>query len=127
MANRRGIALQRSRELIPRDNASDGTEPGTEDDVRAHANLVNVLLELLTQPVGEDGIGNNEKDGTAHVLTKNDDSHGDRNLRSRDKILDSYIGLHAKVKLVQLDLGYRRDGTLESKLTAEVIAPLPTP
>lgn len=127
MTNCRGIALQRSRELIARNNASDGTESDTEDDVRTDANLVDVLLELLAQPIGEDGIGSNEKDGTAHVLTKDDDSHGNRDLRRRDKILDSYIGLQVKVKLVNMDSGYKGDRILGSKLTAEVIAPLPIP
>lgn len=107
MANCRGIALQRSRELIARNKTSDGTESGTDDDVRADANLANMLLELFAQTVGEDGIGGNEKDGTAHVLTKDDDSHGNRDLQGRDKILDSYIGLQAEVKLANTDSGYR--------------------
>lgn len=127
MANCRGIALQRSRKLIARNNASDGTQSSTEDDIRADSNLIDMLLELLAQSIGEDRIGNNEKDGTAHVLTKDDDSHGNRDLRRRDKILDSYIGLQAEVKLANTDSGYRGDRILGSKLTAEVIAPLPTP
>jgi hypothetical protein len=61
-------------------------------------------------------------------LTKDDDSHGNRDLRRGDKILDSYIGLQAKAKLAKSDSGCREgDRILGSKLTAEVIAPLPTP
>jgi hypothetical protein len=96
MANRRGIALERDCESIARNNASDGGGSGIEDDVWVDANLVNVLLELFPQAIGENGIGSNKEDCTAHILTKDYDGYGNRDLRGRDKILDSYVGLQVE-------------------------------
>lgn len=96
MTNCRGIALERGCESIAGNDCSDGGGSGIEDDVWVDADLVDVLLELFAQAICENGIGSNKEDCTAHVLTKDYNGHGNRDLRGWDKILDSYVGLQEK-------------------------------
>lgn len=88
-----GVALERGGQPAALDEFSDRVGPGGEDKVRVDADLGITALELLAQAVAEDGVGGHEPDGAAHVLSEDDDSHGDWNLWRGDQVLHGYVGL----------------------------------
>lgn len=96
MADGRGIALERDSESIARNDASDGGGSSAQNDVWVDTDLVDVLLELFAQAIGEDGVGSNKEDCTSHILTEDNDGHGNRDLWRWDKILNGDVGLQTK-------------------------------